>query len=143
MPSSTSTFTTSKAKPESTGPRLRVTDQDTPSKLSAKKDGNEHDIFFWTYTEEPHRTRRQAIIKAHPEVVQLILLNMIATKITNPGHEALRARTIDQVLRDGSRLTSSTMRIPFTKYTIYIMAILLDCLYNRCYRKPESLPGYS
>lgn len=29
---------------------------------------NEHDHFFWTYTEEPHRTRRQAIIKAHPEV---------------------------------------------------------------------------
>lgn len=26
-----------------------------------------HD-FFWTYTEEPHRTRRIAIIKAHPEV---------------------------------------------------------------------------
>lgn len=24
--------------------------------------------FFWTYTEEPHRTRRLAIIKAHPEV---------------------------------------------------------------------------
>ncbi|OAX81211.1 hypothetical protein ACJ72_04448 [Emergomyces africanus] len=27
------------------------------------------DRFFWTYTEEPHRSRRQAIIKAHPEVV--------------------------------------------------------------------------
>lgn len=26
-----------------------------------------HD-FFWTYTEEPHRTRRLAIIKKHPEV---------------------------------------------------------------------------
>lgn len=26
------------------------------------------DHFFWTYTEEPHRSRRQAIIKAHPEV---------------------------------------------------------------------------
>ena len=26
------------------------------------------DRFFWTYTEEPHRTRRQAIIKAHPGV---------------------------------------------------------------------------
>lgn len=26
------------------------------------------DDFFWAYTEEPHRTRRQAIIKAHPEV---------------------------------------------------------------------------
>jgi sphingolipid 4-desaturase/C4-monooxygenase len=29
------------------------------------------DKFFWTYTEEPHRTRRQAIIKAHPEVTKL------------------------------------------------------------------------
>lgn len=24
--------------------------------------------FFWTYTEEPHKTRRLEIIKAHPEV---------------------------------------------------------------------------
>ncbi|KAF2280585.1 sphingolipid delta4-desaturase [Westerdykella ornata] len=31
----------------------------------------DHDRFFWTYTEEPHRTRRQAIIKAHPEVTKL------------------------------------------------------------------------
>ena len=29
------------------------------------------DRFFWTYTEEPHRTRRQAVIKAHKEVLQL------------------------------------------------------------------------
>ncbi|KAJ5907848.1 Sphingolipid delta(4)-desaturase [Penicillium taxi] len=29
------------------------------------------DHFYWTYTEEPHRTRRQAIIKAHPEVTKL------------------------------------------------------------------------
>jgi hypothetical protein len=29
---------------------------------------NKTDDFFWTYTEEPHATRRQAIIKAHPEV---------------------------------------------------------------------------
>ncbi|KAF2198092.1 sphingolipid delta4-desaturase [Delitschia confertaspora ATCC 74209] len=33
--------------------------------------GSEHDHFFWTYTEEPHRSRRQAIIKAHPEVTKL------------------------------------------------------------------------
>ncbi|KAK4188035.1 putative Dihydroceramide delta(4)-desaturase [Podospora australis] len=33
-------------------------------------DQKEHD-FFWTYTEEPHRTRRMAIIKAHPEVTKL------------------------------------------------------------------------
>jgi sphingolipid 4-desaturase/C4-monooxygenase len=29
------------------------------------------DRFFWTYTEEPHKSRRQAIIKAHPEVLKL------------------------------------------------------------------------
>jgi len=68
MPSSTSTFTTATAKLENTAPQLRSADQDTPSKPSTAKEGNEHDIFFWTYTEEPHRTRRQAIIKAHPEV---------------------------------------------------------------------------
>jgi hypothetical protein len=34
-------------------------------KASANK---QNDDFFWTYTEEPHATRRQAIIKAHPEV---------------------------------------------------------------------------
>ena len=31
--------------------------------------------FFWTYTEEPHRTRRLQIIKAHPEVRGLLFLS--------------------------------------------------------------------
>jgi sphingolipid delta-4 desaturase len=31
--------------------------------------------FFWTYTEEPHRTRRLAIIKAHPEVRQCLFIS--------------------------------------------------------------------
>ena len=31
----------------------------------------EQNDFFWTYTEEPHKTRRQEIIKAHPEVLKL------------------------------------------------------------------------
>lgn len=38
---------------------------DVPEGASASFEG---DHFFWAYTEEPHRTRRQAIIKAHPEV---------------------------------------------------------------------------
>ncbi|BDD56373.1 Sphingolipid delta(4)-desaturase DES1 [Monascus purpureus] len=29
------------------------------------------DHFYWTYSDEPHRSRRQAIIKAHPEVIKL------------------------------------------------------------------------
>ncbi|TWU71863.1 hypothetical protein ED733_003532 [Metarhizium rileyi] len=43
------------------------------NKLSptAKEDANPKHDFFWTYTEEPHRTRRLAIIKAHPEVTKL------------------------------------------------------------------------
>ena len=32
---------------------------------------SETDKFFWTYTEEPHKSRRHAIIKAHPEVLKL------------------------------------------------------------------------
>ncbi|KAF6817976.1 fatty acid desaturase [Colletotrichum sojae] len=38
---------------------------DAPAAESKERD------FFWTYTEEPHRTRRLAIIKAHPEVTKL------------------------------------------------------------------------
>ncbi|KAL1586785.1 hypothetical protein WHR41_04649 [Cladosporium halotolerans] len=37
----------------------------------AKEQASSKDDFFWTYTEEPHATRRQAIIKAHPEVLKL------------------------------------------------------------------------
>ncbi|KAK7511969.1 fatty acid desaturase-domain-containing protein [Phyllosticta citriasiana] len=41
----------------------------TVDRASAQKP--DHNDFFWTYTEEPHRTRRMAIIKAHPEVTKL------------------------------------------------------------------------
>jgi len=62
--------------------RIRISTQTASPPLSAtaKKDvqpaveqdqSQAHDHFFWTYTEEPHRTRRQAIIKAHPEVTKL------------------------------------------------------------------------
>jgi sphingolipid delta-4 desaturase len=44
-----------------------VTSKANGEKPAAANDDKSHD-FFWTYTEEPHRTRRLAIIKAHPEV---------------------------------------------------------------------------
>ena len=62
MPASASTATTASIK-SSGNARLRVEPEDATSPLIEVK---EHD-FFWTYTEEPHRSRRQAIIKAHPE----------------------------------------------------------------------------
>ncbi|KAK5138262.1 hypothetical protein LTR08_003323 [Meristemomyces frigidus] len=52
-------------------PRGMKSDAVKPELDSATNGGNDHDRFFWTYTEEPHRTRRQAIIKAHPEVLKL------------------------------------------------------------------------
>ena len=69
MPASTSTVVTSSATKRNESARLRVEAEASstpPEPLEVK----EHD-FFWTYTEEPHRTRRQAIIKAHPEVTKL------------------------------------------------------------------------
>ncbi|KAI4207784.1 MAG: hypothetical protein LQ348_000452 [Seirophora lacunosa] len=43
--------------------------------------------FFWSYTEEPHRTRRQAIIKAHPEVVPHCLQSgLVIDEILQPYH---------------------------------------------------------
>ncbi|RKF82911.1 Sphingolipid delta-desaturase [Golovinomyces cichoracearum] len=44
---------------------------DAQSSTDSLRRPEEYKDFFWTYTEEPHRTRRQAIIKAHPEVTKL------------------------------------------------------------------------
>jgi sphingolipid 4-desaturase/C4-monooxygenase len=49
------------------------------------------DRFFWTYTEEPHKSRRHAIIKAHPEILKLcgpepltkyLVLSVVSLQIT-------------------------------------------------------------
>ena len=59
---------------ETSSPHLRVSaaktsDQTQPESTRIQApDALVDDHFFWTYTEEPHRSRRQAIIKAHPEV---------------------------------------------------------------------------
>ncbi|KAF2736382.1 sphingolipid delta4-desaturase [Polyplosphaeria fusca] len=63
MRSSVATATVPPKKPE-----RRVLKATADEKTAA---ANDHDSFFWTYTEEPHRTRRMAIIKAYPEVTKL------------------------------------------------------------------------
>jgi len=65
MRSSASTATVPKKQPNA---RSFVVKGETQE---VRKVDNEHDHFFWAYTEEPHRTRRMAIIKAHPEVTKL------------------------------------------------------------------------
>lgn len=65
MKSSVATATQPSRKPEKR--TLTVRAEDKEANVQTGHD-NDHDRFFWTYTEEPHRTRRMAIIKAHPEV---------------------------------------------------------------------------
>jgi sphingolipid delta-4 desaturase len=77
MAASTATLTTARDIRSNKTARLKVeAEKNNGSEevaASAPPEGKEeievkeHD-FFWTYTEEPHRTRRMAIIKAHPEV---------------------------------------------------------------------------
>ncbi|TQS31369.1 hypothetical protein Golomagni_08350, partial [Golovinomyces magnicellulatus] len=57
MPSTTSPTAAGVTKRSSSG-------TSTPDSESSSKTAD----FFWTYTEEPHRTRRMAIIKQHPEL---------------------------------------------------------------------------
>jgi len=64
MPATNSSTVTSRAKGDSPSP--------SPAPAAAEGADKSHD-FFWTYTEEPHRTRRLAIIKAHPEVRALLV----------------------------------------------------------------------
>ncbi|KAJ5812254.1 hypothetical protein N7474_008555 [Penicillium riverlandense] len=66
---------------ETASPHLRVSAKTSPSTTASAQPASTRipppqvsavdDHFFWTYTEEPHRSRRQAIIKAHPEVTKL------------------------------------------------------------------------
>ena len=62
MRSSVSTATAPSKKPVSRSFVLKAETQEVV------RHDTENDHFFWAYTEEPHRTRRMAIIKAHPEV---------------------------------------------------------------------------
>ena len=64
MPASTSTVTTSTKASNGTA---KLRGEPGSEEIAPPLNVKEHD-FFWTYTEEPHRTRRMAIIKAHPEV---------------------------------------------------------------------------
>ncbi|KAJ9631887.1 sphingolipid delta-4 desaturase [Taxawa tesnikishii (nom. ined.)] len=68
MSSSIATTTT---VPTRTAASRQFTTKEGAAEQVSSTPQNDHDRFFWTYTEEPHRSRRQAIIKAHPEVLKL------------------------------------------------------------------------
>lgn len=79
-----------------------------------------YDHFFWTYTEEPHRSRRQAIIKAHPEVCSTIpllsaiygCLAQLLTHRFREGYKTMRPRTPYEMARSRRRVSPNHLRIP-------------------------------
>jgi sphingolipid 4-desaturase/C4-monooxygenase len=67
--------TTTSLEPPNTRSQIRLRPSQKPEESSTEEQDSHSadpsDHFFWTYTEEPHRTRRLAVIKAHKEVLQL------------------------------------------------------------------------
>lgn len=68
MAASTIATTTTLAGEQSATLRANMKSSSNPA---PEKHEDQDDQFFWSYTEEPHRSRRMAIIKAHPEVLKL------------------------------------------------------------------------
>ena len=119
------------------------------------------DHFFWTYTEEPHRSRRQAIIKAHPEVRRCSVipnqLTIPSIHVSTPsiqpiftnnssgrsiGNKTLRPRTPNQIHCPLRRLPPSMLRLPPPRYLHAVMEIPPHGLRDRSHLQPEPLPGY-
>lgn len=112
MSSSVATTTIVEAPTRTLAGKLSVDEVDD-TKHSAKQ----KEDFFWAYTEEPHRTRRQAIIKAHPEVSRVFI----------PGRPAGKASQY-------SRLWSQILKLcgpePLTKWLVLgVVSLQVLCAY--------------
>ena len=77
--------------------------------------------FFWTYTEEPHRTRRLAIIKAHPEV-------RFTSPPPNPTIESARLTEFSLLFRS----LSSAAPNPLRNTSSPVSSLCSSCLHTSC-----------
>ena len=105
------------------------------------------DDFFWTYTEEPHRTRRLAIIKAHPEVrkrTQHPPGYFLAYGLTlSLGPQALRSRTPYEIPRPNRCPPPNPLRLPSPAHAVLLSLLSVNSLYCRRDRQPKSLPCHT
>jgi sphingolipid 4-desaturase/C4-monooxygenase len=77
------------------------------------------DHFLWTYTEEPHRTRRQAIVKAHPEVRRKKAVSVLL--FGSPSHWTNLSEL---------QVTKLCGPEPLTKYLVFlVVALQVSCAY--------------
>lgn len=126
-----------------------------------KTDVNGPKDFFWTYTEEPHRTRRLEIIKKHPEVgdtaisrsaphhtasSSLFLFCQHASQIQSAhtllDHQALRPRTPNKVSRHCRRRPPGRLRRLPPVDALLVAQVLGHCLRDWRHRQPEPLPRH-
>lgn len=84
---------------------------DSVSGLASSPDSSSD--FFWTYQEEPHRSRRRAIIAAHPEVTKLC------------GPEPLTKYVVLSVLAIQFTVAYALKNVPFFSFTFWIAAYVV------------------
>lgn len=122
----------------------QTSDNELSTRIAPPGQSSIEDKFFWTYTEEPHRSRRQAIIKAHPEVpspqTQAHCRRSLTTDQT--GNEALRTRTYHEICRPGRRLSANMLRLPPPQHVHALMALHRDRILHRSNFQPEPLPRH-
>jgi len=118
MAVATSTVTTSRSSKANSAMRSKPSPSLTPGEAPPPLKTKEHD-FFWTYTEEPHRTRRMAIIKAHPEVTKLCGPEPL-TKYVVLGVVSLQIATA-YLLRN----------TPFFSWTFFLTAYVIGATANQ------------
>ncbi|KAG8723157.1 hypothetical protein FRC09_004496 [Ceratobasidium sp. 395] len=90
-------------------PRRTETVQPTETDKSIPRPPHDPSDFLWLMTEEPHRSRRQAILKAHPEVTKLMGYEPL-TKYVVFGVVALQIFTAYYLVRV---LDASPFSLPF------------------------------
>ncbi|CAE6393450.1 unnamed protein product [Rhizoctonia solani] len=90
-------------------PRRTVTVSPTESDAHIPKAPQDPSNFLWLMTEEPHRSRRQAILKAHPEVTKLMGYEPL-TKYVVGGVVGLQLATAYYLIRV---LHASPLSVPF------------------------------
>ena len=143
MSTSVATTTTTAMTTEQTvQPRKVPVSHAGASKLASDAPQAEGDNFFWTYTEEPHRSRRQAIIKAHPEVRwTFATFSIDLLTITSTGPQAMWSRAFDDSYCAGGGLAPIPMCLPPSQQPLPLVALLLDGVHHRRHGEPESLSG--
>lgn len=96
-------------------PKSQPQDSNQPTRAPPPASSIE-DQFFWTYTEEPHRSRRQAIIKAHPEVL--------------PNSQPSPSVPGSTIANNRPQVTKLCGPEPLTKYVVLgVVSLQITCAY--------------